>query len=157
MQPKTCGATFAHSPHALLVTHSSPLLFREERSILDTSSFFCNSTSNTKSIYILRHNFRHNLRAKKLFSKKIHLRGITSKYCTSRVLYIPFYPPKSPTFGAKPLPRRRFLQHYYRDTFIESHRKPIDIPQISYGGPETYRELKKKKNMIKTERGLHYS
>ena len=26
---------------------------------------------------------------------------------------------------------RYFLQHYYRDTFIESHRKPIDLPQIS--------------------------
>ena len=26
---------------------------------------------------------------------------------------------------------RYFLQHYYRDTFIESHRKPRDLPQIS--------------------------
>ena len=36
--------------------------------------------------------------------------------------------------SARPLPCRRFLQHYYRGTFIESHRKPIDVPQISYGG-----------------------
>ena len=63
---------------------------------------------------IIHTNFRHNLRAKKLFSKKIHSRGKPCKYCTSRVLYIPFYPPNSPTFGAKPFPRRRFLQHYYR-------------------------------------------
>ena len=41
-----------------------------------------------------------------------------------------FYP-NSPIFGTKSLPRRRFLQHYYRDTFIESHRKPIEVPQIS--------------------------
>ena len=34
-------------------------------------------------------------------------------------------------FGTKPLPRRRFLQHYYRGTFIESHQKPIEAPQIS--------------------------
>ena len=33
LQPKTCGATFAHSPRAPLVTHSSPLQFREEKSI----------------------------------------------------------------------------------------------------------------------------
>ena len=37
-------------------------------------------------------------------------------------------------FGTKPLPLRRFLQHYYRDTFIESHRKPLEVPQISYSG-----------------------
>jgi hypothetical protein len=30
------------------------------------------------------------------------------------VLYIPSYPSNSPIFGAKPLSRRRFLQHYYR-------------------------------------------
>ena len=44
-------------------------------------------------------------------------------------------------FGIHPLPRRRFLQHYYRGTFIESHRKPIEVPQISYGGPETCKSL----------------
>ena len=63
--------------------------------------------------------------ARKLFSKKIHSRGKLSKYCTSRVLYIPFYSPNSPIFGAKPLPRRRFLQPYYRGAFTES-------PQISH-------------------------
>ena len=34
-------------------------------------------------------------------------------------------------FDTKSLLRRRFLQHYYRGTFIESHRKPRDLPQIS--------------------------
>ena len=37
-------------------------------------------------------------------------------------------------FGTKLAQCRRFLQHYYRDTFIESHRKPIEVPQISYRG-----------------------
>ena len=50
------------------------------------------------------------------------------------MLYIPLYPTNLQIFGTKPLPRRRFLQHYYRNTFIESHRKPTDLPQISYGG-----------------------
>ena len=77
---------------------------------------------------------RHDLRAKKLYFKKIHPRGKSCKYYTSRVLYLPFYPPHSPTFGTKPLPRRRFLQHYYRDTFIESHRKPIEVLEMSYSG-----------------------
>ena len=63
-------------------------------------------------------NFRHNLRAKKLFSKKIHLHGKPCKYYTFRVLYIPSHLPNSPIFGAKPLPRRRFLHHYYRGTNI---------------------------------------
>ena len=34
---------------------------------------------------------------------------------------------KFSTFGAKLLPRRRFLQHYYRNMFIESHKKPTDV------------------------------
>ena len=57
---------------------------------------------------------------RKLFFKKIHSRRKPCKYYTSRVLYIPFYPPNSPIFGAKPLPRRRFLQHYYRNA---SHKR----------------------------------
>ena len=44
-------------------------------------------------------------------------------------------------FDAKPLQRQRFLQHNYRDTFIESNRKPIDVPEMSYGGPETSKSL----------------
>ena len=99
---------------------------------------FIDNNVRQKKVNTNYHNLRHNLRAKKTFFKKIHPRGKSCKYYTSRVLYIPFYPPKSPTFGTKPLPRRRFLQHYYRDTFIESHRKahrcPIDVPQMSYGG-----------------------
>ena len=74
---------------------------------------------------------------RKLFSKKIHSRGKLSKYYTSRVLYIPLFSPKSPIFGTKTPKCRSFLQHYYRDTFIKSHRKPRDLPQISYGAPET--------------------
>ena len=50
------------------------------------------------------------------------------------MLYIPRFHPISPTFGTKPLPCRRFLHHYYRDTFIESHRKPRDVPQMCYSG-----------------------
>ena len=81
-----------------------------------------------------RLNFRHNLRHAKTFFKKILSRGKLSKYYTSRVLHIPFYPPNLQIFGTKPLPRRRFLQHYYRDTFIESHRKPMDVLEMSYSG-----------------------
>ena len=47
------------------------------------------------------------------------------------MLYIPNFFLNSPTFGIKHLPCRRFLQHYYRGTFIESHRKPTDVPEIS--------------------------
>ena len=47
------------------------------------------------------------------------------------MLYLPLSSPKAPTFGTKPLPRRRFLQHYYRNTFIESppisHRSPCFV------------------------------
>ena len=76
--------------------------------------------------------FRHNLRHTKTFFKKIHSRGKHSKHYTSRVLHIPCFSPESPIFGTKSLSRRRFLQHYYRDTFIKSHRKPRDLPQISF-------------------------
>ena len=75
-----------------------------------------------------RLNLRHNLRHAKTFFKKIHSRGKPSKHYTSRVLQIPFSSPESQIFGTKSLLRRRFLQHYYRNTFIESHRKPIDLP-----------------------------
>ena len=47
------------------------------------------------------------------------------------MLYMSLFYPNSPIFGTKLLPCRRFLQHYYRDTFIESHRKPIDVLEIS--------------------------
>ena len=47
------------------------------------------------------------------------------------MLYMSLFYPNSPTFGTKSLSRRRFLQHYYRDTFIESHRKPTDLLQWS--------------------------
>ena len=83
-------------------------------------------------------NFRHNLRAKKLFSKKIHSRWKPCKYYTSRVLYIPFYSLNSQIFGTKPLPRRRFLQHYYRGANVETqklqkaHRSPIDVLILFY-------------------------
>ena len=46
---------------------------------------------------------------------------------TSRLIYISKSPSISPIFGTKQLLCRRFLQHYYRDTFIESHRKPTDL------------------------------
>ena len=57
------------------------------------------------------------------------------------MLYIPLYPTNSQIFGTKPLSRRRFLHHYYRGTCIESHRKLIDISQISYGGRLIRRQL----------------
>ena len=47
------------------------------------------------------------------------------------MLYMSLFYPNSPILGTKPLPRRRFLQHYYRDTFIKSHRKPTDLLQWS--------------------------
>ena len=67
-----------------------------------------------------------------------------------RMLYMSLSTHKSPTFGTKYLPCRRFLQHYYRDTFIESHRKPIEVPQISYGGPETCKQLSAHRNFFQT-------
>ena len=48
------------------------------------------------------------------------------------MLYMSLSTHKSPTFGTKPLPCRRFLQHYYRDTFIESHRKSIEVLVLFY-------------------------
>ena len=36
--------------------------------------------------------------------------------------------------GTKPLLHRSFLQHCYRETFIESHRKPTDVLEMSYSG-----------------------
>ena len=47
------------------------------------------------------------------------------------MLYLLRSTQRTPIFGTKHLPRRRFLQHYYRDAFIESHQKPTDVPQIS--------------------------
>ena len=53
------------------------------------------------------------------------------------MLYIPFYSLNSQIFGTKPLPRRRFLQHYYRGANVETqkppkaHRSPIDVLQWS--------------------------
>ena len=91
-----------------------------------------------------RLNLRHNLRHTKTFFKKILSRGKLSKYYTSRMLYIPLYPTNLQIFGTKSFPRRRFLQHYYRDTFIESHRKPKDVPEISYGGREIGRASNKR-------------
>ena len=49
----------------------------------------------------------------------------------SRLLYVSTLPLTTPIFGIKYLPCRRFLQHYYRDTFIESHRKPTDVLEMS--------------------------
>ena len=86
-------------------------------------------------------NFRHNFRQTNFFFKKIHSRGKHRKHYTSRVSYILLYPTNLQIFGIKPLPCRRFLQHYYRDTFIESHRNPTDVPEISYGGPLIYKSL----------------
>ena len=40
---------------------------------------------------------------RKLFFKKIHSRGKPCKYYTSRVLYIPFYPPNSPIVLSRPM------------------------------------------------------
>ena len=89
-------------------------------------------------IYIFNSTFGTIFGTRKLFFEKIHPCGNHNKHNTSRVLYIPLYPTNSQIFGTKPLPRRRFLQHYYRDTFIESHRKPpkahrspIDVLQWS--------------------------
>ena len=51
------------------------------------------------------------------------------------------FSPNSPIFGTKYLSRRRFLQHYYRDTFIESHRKPTDLLEMCYSGRLIYKSL----------------
>ena len=45
----------------------------------------------------------------------------------SKKLYLHTRANNNTTFGAKLLPRRRFLQHYYRNMFIESHKKPTDV------------------------------
>ena len=64
---------------------------------------FIDNNVRQKKVNTDYHNLRHNLCAKKTFFKKIHPRGKSCKYYTSRVLYIPFYPPKSPIFGTKRL------------------------------------------------------
>ena len=61
-------------------------------------------------------------------------RGKCSVYYASRVLYIPLYPTNSQIFGTKLAQCRRFLQHYYRDMFIESHRKPREVLEMCYSG-----------------------
>ena len=63
---------------------------------------------------------------------------------------MPILSPIPPIFGTKPHPCRRFLHHYYRDTFIESHRKPIEVPQISYGGRLTRSQLESDLTAIKS-------
>ena len=85
------------------------------RNIYADNELDANRTYKDFLLLHFRHNLRHNLRRAKTFFKKIHSRGKLSKHYTSRVLYIPFYHPKFPTFGTKHLPRRRFLQPYYRD------------------------------------------
>ena len=86
---------------------------------------------------------------RKLFSKKIHPCGSAYNIATS-ACFIYLFPLKNLQssylaqwartinrkrfFGTKRLLRRRFLQHYYRDTFIESHRKPTEVLEMSYSG-----------------------
>ena len=95
----------------------------------------------TKGIQKVGHFFGTTFGTRKLFSEKIHSRGKLSKHYTSRVLYIPLYPTNLQIFGTKPHPRRRFLQHYYRDTFIESHRTPTEVLEMLYSGRVIRREL----------------
>ena len=81
-------------------------------------------------------NFRHNLRHTKKNNKKItHAEGVCNQHLP--LALSTFLWQNSQVFGTKLAQCRRFLQHYYRDTFIESHRKPTELPQISYGVPET--------------------
>ena len=55
--------------------------------------------------------------ARENFFKKILSRGKHSKHYTSRVLYIPFYSPNSPIFGAKLAQCRRYgITIIYRGT-----------------------------------------
>ena len=84
----------------------------------------------SKISIIFRHNFRH---TKTFFKKNTPMRNWLY-YNHFRMLFLPHFSPISPIFGTKPLPCRRFLQHYYRDTFIESHRKPIEVLEMSYSG-----------------------
>ena len=58
--------------------------------------------------------------------------GNSKKYFYQYLLY--FANPKTQIGGNFSQYCRYFLQHYYRDTFKESHRKPIEVPQISYSG-----------------------
>ena len=48
---------------------------------------FIDNNARQKKVNTDYHNLRHNLRAKKTFFKKIHPRGKSCKYYTSRVLY----------------------------------------------------------------------
>ena len=52
-------------------------------------------------VTFIQANLRPIFGTQKLFSKKTHSLGKLSKYYTSRVLYIPFYPPFSQIFGTK--------------------------------------------------------
>ena len=55
--------------------------------------------------------------------------GNSKKYFYQYLLY--FATPKTQISGYFIYYCRYFLQHYYRDTFIESHRNPTDILEIS--------------------------
>ena len=52
-------------------------------------------------LHNLHYNLRRNLRHTKTFFKKTYSHGKPSKHYTSRVLYIPFYPPHSPILDTK--------------------------------------------------------
>ena len=72
--------------------------------------------------------------ARENFFLKKHQSGNRLTFNTSRLFYMFTSPPISPIFGIKHLLCRRFLQHYYRDIFIKSHRKPIEVLEMSYSG-----------------------
>ena len=72
--------------------------------------------------------------ASKNFFQKIHSRGKSSKYYTSRVLYIPFYSQKSQIFSTKPPKRWVFsttiiIEAQIFDTLKpqKAHRYPTDL------------------------------
>ena len=67
--------------------------------------------------------FRHNLRhAKTFFQKNTQAEGVCNQHLPLALSTLSQQ--NSQTFGTKSLPRRRFVQHYYRDTFIESTESP---------------------------------
>ena len=72
---------------------------------------------------------RHNLRHEEKNNKKTTQAGGVGNQHLPLALST-FLWQNSQIFGTNPLPCRRFVQYYYRDTFIKSHRKPIDLPQI---------------------------
>ena len=118
-----------------------------------------------KSIQQIGNFFGTTFGARKLFSIKIHPCGSGYNTATSACYIYHFSLQflqssylaqwartinRKRFFGTKQPKCRRFLQHYYRDAFIESHRKPTDLLCWSRNGHVARSQLESDLNAIKS-------